>query len=350
MLSRFPPFVVLLLGACTTAPAQPFIETFSETVRHTSSVVEDRYEEDNIAALFQAEKDAAMIEKQAFYDLEGCEGPIGLSVVLDAPGLEDFAAHCSYETFHVQGDTIEAFTIRPSDGQPGISGENAARLSRHLVAYATALDRLASSSGPSDLADDFGSAAASVLTLADEAKKLSNDGEPIGEEARALAEAGSGLASSILQGAFEAKRYRMLRSLVNQSDPSVQLASRAITGWFRGRTSKKIIAAYEELESAKALQQSEIGKLRRGQGSREDALEALQNFREAYGALEQLETNAEWRFHLAIAEAHSAIRVSLNNPGNFESLAYANERIDDLVTKSKAFIEAVEAASEEDDQ
>lgn len=350
MLSKIPFGFLLLLGACTTAPAQPSIAAFSETVLRTSSVVEERYKEDNIAALFQEEKDAAMIDGQAFYDLEGCEGPISLSIDPGDAALDEFTEHCNYGTFQARGDRVEPFEISPAIGEPGISGENAARLSRRLIGYAEALGRLANSSGPAELADDFETAAASVLTLANETMKLRSDGDPVGDQARALAEAGSGLASTILQGAFEARRYRLLRSLVNQSDPSVQLASRAIAGWFRGRTSQEIIAGYEELEAAKQKQQTAVLELRSGEGSSEIAIAAFQKFREAYEELERLETSAEWRFHLAVAQAHGAIRTSLNNPGNLESLAYANERIDELVTKGKEFFEAIEAESEGGEQ
>ncbi|MXO90850.1 hypothetical protein [Pontixanthobacter aquaemixtae] len=340
MIKRLLLCVSLALAGCQTAPVQPAIGDFSAAVRATANTVERRYARDDIEGLLANEYDEAVVDQQAFYELENCAAPIGLSVPIGDPGLTDFSEHCGYRTLKIEnGDIVPAF-IELEDGLPGITGENAMRLSSSLGAYAEALDTLARSNAPAELGRNFDSAAAAVLNLVDDAKRLGPEGEGLSRPTANLADAGAGLGSTLLREYFETKRYRLLQKLVEQSDPAVQLSSRAIAGWYRSQTSEEILAAYNALDAANGAQQRAIVALRNG-GSREEAIAATRDLRLAYDQLAQMENNAPWRVHLAIAEAHVAMVEAFRQPQSIDALARANERIDNLVIKTKAFVDAI---------
>lgn len=342
--------LAMLLAGCSTIPVQPAISDFTSAVQATTAAAEKRYREENVAALLAAETDEAVVEAGAFYDLINCDGPIGLSVDLNDPALSDFGQHCSYETFLPGEGGVENRPVEVEDGQPGLTGDQAVRIARKLSAYASALNTLATSDKPAELEKDFSTAASAVLDMFDEAKKIKTDGEGLAQPDRELANAASGLGSSLLRGYFETRRFRLLLALIEQSDPAVQVSARAIAGWYRSQTSAQILGAYQRLEVAKAAQQRATMAHRNGDGTKEAALEATREFRTAYEELARLETNAPWRTHLAIAEAHSAMLEATRSPYDLDALAYANGRIDDLVSKTIVFVDAVEASDDGDQQ
>lgn len=336
--------VTLLLIGCTTAPVQPAVEKFSKAVSVTSGAVERRYASGGFAEKLQNEYDQQVVAQRAFIELEDCTGPIALSVPLDDPGLADFARHCRYQpsTIDARGDIAPA-EIMLQDGLPGITADNARRLSAQLGAYAEALGNLAKTKKPAELGRNFGAATAAVLNLVDQTTEMAG-GDGLTRTERAVADAGTGLASALVTEYFETRRYRLLKTLIKRADPTVQLSARALAGWFRAAGSAEITAAYDALEDAKANQQRAIAALNKGRGSEQAAVAATRDVRVAYDKVAELETSAPWRVPFAIAEAHTAMLDSFAAPGDLEALARANDRIDGLASKAVAFVEAVEAA------
>jgi len=339
--------IAALVSGCSTEFVQPRIETFSQSVEGSAGSVLERYESQGIPALYLAEYHQAMAAKGAMYGAQGhCDRPISLSVALDDPALQDFAHHCalvvgvaSVKYDPVQGAyaSIDPLDIRPPDGGPGVEGGNARRMALALRGYAAALAELAKANTPQDVGASFAAASQAAQGLLTETKKARGaDGIPPATEA--LLGAGSSLLQSLLTEALEAKRYRLLKQLVTQADPVVEVSARVLAAWYYDESREEISGLYEQLnEAVGAAQNATLEQAA-------DTAQRLGQVRDIYEALKKAETNAPWRVFLGVAEGHRAILHSLNAPTSMEQLLSANQRISRLIEQTQAFAQAIDAA------
>lgn len=335
----FPATLALLLAGCSTAPTLPAIKTFSDAVTTTTVAVDLRYEQDDIATKRQNDIDRLIVENKLPLNVD-CPAPIGLSVALDDPGLGDFTKHCALNAFDLSsGRPVPTKTPTP-DGTESADAYNARRLAHALGDYAASLKALAESDGPRQLAPAFESAAGSVLNLIGTAQ-ASFGGQGLDAAQQRLAGAGTSLLGGVLTEAYETRRFKLMRRIVEVADPTVELSARAVAGWFRIADGSNPRELYEALDAAVADQQRAIIAVNDGTGDAAAAVTATQAARIAYQNVVNAETRSSWRTHLAIARAHRGILKSLQDAGDLSALAAANDRIADLAGKAKAFYEAL---------
>lgn len=330
--------LLLTVAGCSTAPVQPRITDFSQSVEALTGVALERYQAEDVAPLYRAELDAAVAGQNALLDMAGCDRPIGISVALDDPALRDFSRHCALVTVRRDDPTVPV-AVRPADGQPGVMGENARRLALALRDYAGALSRLATADNPQQLGESFAAASTSLIALGSEASKV-RDGAPLSAERQAAARAGASLLQTALVTAFEVRRYRLLANIVDAADDDVAVASRALAAWYFELDRDDVLGRYDDLHAAMAAYQEAAAT---GAAAQTPLAAAA---REAYEAVVAAEAAAAWKPFLGIAESHRLLREAMQAPADFARLAEVNARIDQLVEQAKAFIAAVDAAAD----
>jgi hypothetical protein len=341
--------IPLLMAGCSTEYVQPQIETFAQSVDASTATALQRYAAEGIALRYREEYHREMANRSLAsnqpvlvyqFDKGGCDRAISLAVSLEDPALADFANHCrlviiEFDPVSNTYRSVDPLEIRPPDDQEGVRGENARRVAEALRGYANALAELAAADTPQAVGASFGMAALAVQNLGAEARKLKGGENLPPPDARFGA--GSALVQTVLTEVLEAKRYRLLKLLVTEADRTVEISARSLAAWYQEQSAEEIRAAYGTLhEAVTAAQEAVIAQS-------PDRAGLLAAVREAYEAVEVVETNAPWRVFLGIAEGHRAILQSLNAPASLEQLAAANQRIARLVDQTHSFVESIDA-------
>lgn len=341
-------FGVLLLCACTTTPQLPAIVDFADSVTAVSVGVTKRFEEEKISDLYNEEFNQEVTAQKLVLIQEGCAdliSPEGIS--FSDPSLDDFDQHCKLTPSRqsANGGGFEPALVTVPTDQPGSDGRNAQRISLALNDYSKSLKALAESKLPSELGVKFKAAATSAKALGIEVSKL-NDGSGLDPKSLAIVETGIDLVGGLLTETFEARRYVMVKRIVEQSQKRVEIAALILATWQYEPELPVLEALYDQLQEKRRAQTSAAGRLLNGDGSEKELLVATRELRALKGEIEKRETTAKWRVFPKIAQAHYAIEQSFEKPG-LDAIAAANDRIAALVAQTKEFVQAIEAAEEE---
>ena len=222
----------------------------------------------------------------------------------------------------------ERDTSREPTPQELVTAEFQARRSlRALENYAEALNAVATSSGPTEVAQAASEAVTSIGKAASTVASFA--GKPIKDSFHPLISTGGSLVATLLGEALEAQRFSILRSIVRSADPTVTELSRRISFWYFLEERDAIFLVFDGLDKALNAATPGVGK---------DLLVVEVAQEEA----RSIDEAARWRVFWKIAVAHRAILTSLEEPADFDKLMVANRRIQELVKLTKKFTEAVE--------
>lgn len=334
--------------ACTRVPVQPAITDFSKSVSDAAAAAMKRFEytqlDDRIAEALRDE----LASKNAIYGIDTdvtyqCR-PLSPFEVEPGVPLPAFETHCSIVACRSVDSSEEVCDnpALPSYGVDDLSREpmnnelvNAEAQARRsldaLGEYSEALNALATSKTPGDVAKAATDATSAVTTAAETVGNLA--GRPISGKFEPIVTTGGTLLAILTEEALEARRYALITSVVRSADPIVADLSQRVANWFFLQKRDDLYGRYDELDSA-------INSASPGVAA---DLEVVERARAAAKAADD---GAEWRVFWEIAVAHRAIMASMDAPPDFKRLTEANQRIGTVVDSVKAFVNAVETLQE----
>ncbi|MBR9765267.1 MAG: hypothetical protein GYB53_17550 [Rhodobacteraceae bacterium] len=186
-----------------------------------------------------------------------------------------------------------------------------------LDAYADALSTLATTAEPGEVAREVAESVTAVSELHTTVAAFAKARVRTAPEAPDYGAIG-GLMQKVTAEALEARRYALLKALVELYDPAVQAAS-----WQLGQIAllqdrEALIAANDRLKAV---------ALGRGGGT----VAWLEQVEAAHGALLQRDSHSGVPVYARIGQAHAAILASFNEPASAERLVEANTRIQALI-------------------
>ncbi len=234
----------------------------------------------------------------------------------------------------------EALAILTGAREDDDALRNGARIAGGLESYATSLQNLATSKDQQKLAENFKTAADAIEAAAVATAKA--QGKPVDTGVFAVAGTASGLAQKYLAEALEVARYQAIRTLVSNSDETVQLGARQVAAsidrFERGDSDEAYLKLQEEalaLEGAYADGEDSAALLKRI-----EAVEAAKlKVDEADGKRIALKV-------LGIARTHSAILNALQDGADIDDILAAQNTIIELVEETDGLVKAVEKAGE----
>ena len=332
------------MAACTKVPVQPAITDYSKSVSDAAAAAMKQFEHTKLDERIAEALRDELASKRAIYGIDTPCRPLSPFEVEPGVPLPAFEAHCSMVACR-SVDSSEEVCDNPALPSYGVDDLSRDPMNNELVnaeaqarrsldalgEYSEALNALATSKTPGDVAKAATDATSAVTTAAETVGNLA--GRPISGKFEPIVTTGGTLLAILTEEALEARRYALIASVVRSADPIVADLSQRVANWFFLQERDDLYGRYDELDSA--IHNASPGVTA--------DLEVVQRARAAAKAADD---GAEWRVFWEIAVAHRAIMASMDAPPDFKRLTEANQRIGTVVDSVKAFVNAVETLQE----
>ncbi len=348
--------IVFGLAGCTSAKLVPKVEAFGMAAAEQAKASRTYLENQSAEAAILKRRREAIIIRGGFYDFTEC-APANVSnasLKVETEKLR-FSERCSLTPMVSTADdevvpldmtdyggVLEkgALAILQDAREDDDALRNGARIARGLETYATSLQTLATSTDQQQLAENFKTAADAIESAAIATAKAR--GEPVDTGIFAVAGTASGLAQKYLAEALEIARYNAIRTLVVNSDETVQLASRQVAASIDRFERGDSDTAYLKL-------QKEALALEAAYADGEDGAALLKRIETVEAAKLKVDEADGKRIALkvlGIARTHSAILTALQDGADIDDVLAAQDTIIELVEETDGLVKTVEKAGE----
>ena len=218
------------------------------------------------------------------------------------------------------------------------------RMAGTLRKYVEAISELSDSDAPSQVAQKLGKSLMTLTTLTETGVEVATQKDfKFSDDVSRTINTSKTLAETLAQEGLGAMRYRALAAIVADSDPSVTAACIQLALWLAEKDAATL------RDDLKALQQEEENARRRAEelvnsNIADDAtlVELVRKTQALYDKIAKTDKGAEWRVFLSAANAHRALKEALENPVDIEFAVRAQTRLQVLVERTIAFVEAAE--------
>lgn len=209
----------------------------------------------------------------------------------------------------------------------------ASLLLAELSEYADALNTLATSNAPKEVADQVAASVTSLSKLHEgvSALKKAEGGEAL--ELPPYKEIG-GLLQNLTAEALETRRYFLLRALVSSYDETVQVAAIQLGALSALHERAEIIA---KKSGAATFVPADEAAVEASEDFDAGTLAGLAAVEEAHATLIAADDGAPYAVYSGIGTTHAAILAALEAPASAEQLLAANARIQTLVKSVEAY-------------
>ena len=338
-------FAVSLLAfgvACsTTEISMVEMKAFTTAMDTNLDVVEKRLHSLELEEMERNERFNQITEIGGFFTLVGecASKPSPLTTDLKTLENATFGDSCKLVATTARGEH--------PDFKPSQELDNAIatkRMAGTLRKYVEAISELSDPDAPSQVAQKLGKSLMTLTTLTETDVEVATQKDfKFSDDVSRTINTSKTLAETLAQEGLGAMRYRALAAIVADSDPSVTAACIQLALWLAEKDAATLP------DDLKALQQEEENARRRAEelvnsNIADDAtlVELVRKTQALYDKIAKTDKGAEWRVFLSAAYAHRALKEALENPVDIEFAVRAQTRLQVLVERTIAFVEAAE--------